>query len=32
MKYLRYILYRLVFFAFTRIGRIRPLYEVVGCL
>jgi len=32
MKYLRYILYRLVFVAFTKIGRIKPLYEVVGCL
>jgi len=32
MKYLRYMLYRLVFVAFTKIGRIKPLYEVVGCL
>jgi len=28
MKDLRYILYRLVFVAFTKI---KPLYEVVGC-
>jgi len=32
MKYLRYILNRLVFVEFTQIGRIKPLYEVVGCL
>jgi len=32
MKYLRYILYSLVFVAFTKIGRIKPLYEIVGCL
>jgi len=32
MNYLRYILYRLVFVAFTKICRIKPLYEVVGCL
>jgi len=32
MKYLRNILYRFVFVAFTSIGRIKPLYEVVGCL
>jgi len=32
MKYLRCILYRLVFVAFIRIGRIKPLYEVVGYL
>jgi len=32
MKHLRYILYRLLFIAFTKIGRIKPLYEVVGCL
>jgi len=30
MKYLRYILNRLVFVAFTKIGLINPLYEVVG--
>jgi len=32
MKHLRYILDRLVFIAFTKIGRIKPQYEVVGCL
>jgi len=29
MKCIRYILYRLVFVAFTKTGRIKPLYEVV---
>jgi len=29
---LRYILYRLVFVPFTKFGRIKPSYEVVGCL
>jgi len=32
MKYLRYILRRLVFVAFTEIDRIKPVYEAVGCL
>jgi len=32
MKYFCYILYRLVFVAFTKIGRIKLFYEVVGCL
>jgi len=32
MKYLRYILHRLVFVAFTETGHIKPVYEVVGCL
>jgi len=32
MKYLRCILYRLVFVSFTKIGGIKPLYEVVGCV
>jgi len=32
MKYLRFILYRVVFVAFTKIGRIKRLYEAVGCL
>jgi len=32
MKHLRYILNRLVFVSFTETGRIKPLYEVVGCL
>jgi len=32
MKYLHYILYRSVFVVLTKIGRITPLYNVVGCL
>jgi len=33
MKYLHYVLlHRLAFVAFTKIGRIKPVYEVVGCL
>jgi len=32
MKYLHYVSHRLIFVAFTKIGRIKPLYEVVGCL
>jgi len=32
MKYLRYMSYRLVFVVFTKIGCIKPLYEVVGYL
>jgi len=31
MKYSRSILHRLVFIGFTKIGRMKPLYEVVGC-
>jgi len=33
MKYLPfYILHHLVFVAFTKIGRIKSVHEVVGCL
>jgi len=32
MKCLRFILHRLVFAAFTRIGRVKPVCEVMGCL
>jgi len=32
MKHLRCILHRLVFVAFTEIGRIKPVYEIVGCI
>jgi len=32
MKYLREILHGSFFVAFIKLGRIKPLYEVVGCL
>jgi len=32
MQRIRYILQRLVFVAFTEIGRIKPVHKVVGCL
>ena len=32
MKGLRCILHRLVFVAFTRIGHVKPVGEVMGCL
>jgi len=32
MKYFRYMLDRLGFVAFTKIGLIKPVYEAVGCL
>jgi len=32
MKYLCYILHRLVLVEFTKIDRIKPVYEVMGCL
>jgi len=32
MKYLCYALHRLAFVALTETSRIKPVYEVVGCL